>query len=93
MKHLCYSKIVFLLLFVSSILSASLSDKSAVFYYAKDISYPTVGIHDYIVVEPKNTNIYTHGFSLYNDKIYARVLIDRSKYRYKGKFHWINTEA
>ena len=83
MKHLCYSKIILLLFFLSSVLSASLSDKSAIFYYGKDISYPTVGIHNYIVVEPKNTNIYTHGFSLYNNKIYARVQIDKLKLNYK----------
>ncbi|NPA66211.1 MAG: hypothetical protein GXO11_04935, partial [Epsilonproteobacteria bacterium] len=32
-----------------------------------------VGIHNYIVVEPSKTNIYTHGFKLYNDKIYAKI--------------------
>ena len=72
MKHLCYSKIIFLLLFSTSVF-AGLYDKSAVFYYGKEISYPTVGIHDYIVVKPKNTNVYTHGFSVYKKNIYARV--------------------
>ena len=34
-----------------------------------------VGIHDYIIVDPNNTNVYTHGFKLYNKKIYAQLLI------------------
>ncbi len=44
-----------------------------------------VGIHDYIVVEPKNTNIYTHGFEVYNKKIYARVLLNDSVEENKKK--------
>jgi hypothetical protein len=64
---------VFLSLFVLS-LEANLYKKSAIFYYAKSISYSLVGIHDYIVVEPKNVNIYKHGFSVYKKNIYARVL-------------------
>jgi hypothetical protein len=85
MKHLCCNKVIFLLVFISGVVFASLTDKSAVFYYQKNISYPTVGVHDYIVVEPKNTNIYTHGFSLYNDKIYARVEINKFKTNYKQR--------
>jgi len=58
---------------------ASLSDKSAVIYYAKGISYPMVGIHDYIIVNPENTNTITHGFSVYKHKMYARLVINTSE--------------
>jgi hypothetical protein len=34
-----------------------------------------VGIHDYIVVKPENTNVYTHGFSVYKEKIYAHITL------------------
>jgi len=78
MKHLCYSRYIFLLFIVNITLSASLLQKSALFYYGDKISYSMVGIHDYIVVEPKNTDIYTHGFSVYKHKIFARVLISDS---------------
>ncbi len=32
-----------------------------------------VGIHDYIVLNPKKVNPYRHGFRLYNEKIYAYI--------------------
>ncbi|MDQ7066892.1 MAG: hypothetical protein Q9M40_02195 [Sulfurimonas sp.] len=83
MKHLCYSKYIFLLIIVNISLSASLLEKSALFYYGDKISYSMVGIHDYIVVEPKNTNIYTHGFDVYRDKIFARVVVSDSIKRTK----------
>lgn len=73
MKHLCYSKYIIVLLFISSTLLASLSDKSAIIYYGKNISYPMVGIHDYIIINPENTNTKTHGFSVYKEKMYAHV--------------------
>ena len=85
MKHLCYSKHLFLVLLLSLSLGASLLTKSAVFYYGEQISYSMVGIHDYIVIEPKNTNIYTHGFEVYNKKIYARVLLSDSLKENKKK--------
>jgi hypothetical protein len=72
MKHLCCSKI-FLLLFLSFALYGANYEKSAIAYFGKDISYPMVGVHDYIFVKPKNINIYRHGFSLYNKKIYATI--------------------
>ena len=75
MKRLCCSKYIFLVIFLSSALLASLSDKSAVIYYGSEISYPMVGIHDYIIVKPENTNIYTHGFDVYKDKMYASISI------------------
>ena len=47
-------------------------------YYAENLSYTMVGVHDYIIVEPENINTYTHGFRTYKSKIYARVLLDSS---------------
>jgi len=73
MKLLCCSKILFFLFLITLNLFGSLNSKSAVFYFEDKISYPMVGIHNYIVVEPSKTNIYTHGFKLYNDKIYAKI--------------------
>ncbi len=69
-------KVFFVLLIFTSTVYSDLYKKSAIFYYGKAISYPMVGIHDYIFVEPKNTNIYTHGFSLYKNKIYAHINLD-----------------
>jgi len=85
MKHLCYSRYIFLLFIVNITLSASLLQKSALFYYGDKISYSMVGIHDYIVVEPKNTNVYTHGFDVYKHKIFARVIISESFERTKKR--------
>ena len=79
MKHLCYSRYIFIIIFISSSLFATLTDKSAIIYYGKNISYSMVGIHDYIIVKSTNINIYSHGFNLYKNKIYARV--DVNKYR------------
>lgn len=59
-----------------STLYASVSDKSAMVYLGDEISYPIIGVHDYIIVDPKKTNVYTHGFDVYNEKIYARVVVD-----------------
>jgi len=73
MKHLCCNKILFFLILVTLSVYGSLQNKSAMFYFQNKISYPMVGIHDYIVVEPSKTNVYTHGFKLYNNKIYARI--------------------
>jgi len=77
MKHLCCSKFIIIMLMLTTSLMASLTDKSAIFYLDKEISYPMVGIHDYIVVNPKKTNTYTHGFSIYKPKIYAKVLLSK----------------
>ncbi len=77
MKHLCCSKFIFLAVFFVNSLFASLHDKSAIFYYGKNISYPMVGIHDYIVVKAKNTNTYSHGFNVYKNKIYAKVNVNK----------------
>lgn len=75
MKHLCCSKFLFILFVIVTSLSGSLKDKSAIVFYADHISYPTVGIHDYIIVQPQNIDTNTHGFSIYKDKMYAYVSI------------------
>ncbi len=75
MKHLCYSRFFLLLLLFYTSAFGALHDKSAIVYYGSDISYPMVGIHDYIIVEPENINTYTHGFDVYKEKIYAYVSI------------------
>ncbi len=59
----------------SALLFGSLQDKSAVVYYGDELSYPMVGIHDYIIVQPNHTNTATHGFSLYKKNIYAYISI------------------
>ncbi len=52
-----------------------------------------VGIHDYIIVQPTLTNVYTHGFDVYKDKMYAYVSIgeiDKNIKEYaKIKKSWI----
>ncbi len=75
MKHLCCSKYILLLLLFCSAAFGALSDKSAIVYYGKNISYPMVGIHDYIIVQPTHTNTTTHGFKVYKEKLYAYVSI------------------
>jgi len=96
MKHLCSSKYIFLLLFAYSSLFANLHTKSAIVYYGNEISYPIVGIHDYIIVQPSNTNVHTHGFDVYKDKMYAYVSIgeiDTNTSDYKDvKKSWIVAE-
>ncbi|QOP40338.1 polysaccharide deacetylase family protein [Sulfurimonas marina] len=78
MKHLCYSKIILTFFLFIATAYGSINDKSAIVYLGKEISYPMVGIHDYIIVDPAKTNVYTHGFEVYNNKIYAKVNIDSS---------------
>jgi len=64
-----------MLFILFSSLLASLVDKSAIVYYGKHISYPLVGVHDYIIVQPNHINTNTHGFSLYKNKMYAYISI------------------
>ncbi len=90
MRHLCFAKIlIFLMLFFGS----AVAKKSAIVYYGNDISYPMVGIHDYIIVQPDNINTYNHGFKLYKNKIYGYVSIGEAekerKYYKKIKKSWI----
>jgi len=74
----------------------SLSDKSAMVYYGEDISYPMVGIHDYIIVQPNHIDTNTHGFSVYKDKMYAYVSVGEidkgSPYYNKINKAWIAGE-
>lgn len=77
MKRLCFSKYVFLFFFTLSSLFASVDDKSAILYYGKEISYPMVGIHDYIIVDANKTQTFTHGFDIYKDKMYAHIYLDK----------------
>ncbi|SFV58322.1 Extracellular Matrix protein PelA [hydrothermal vent metagenome] len=89
-------RFVIAILFFITTLFANLEDKSAIVYYGKDISYPLVGIHDYIIVQPDQINTYTHGFSLYKNKMYAYVSIgelDRDLAIYKDiNASWIKAE-
>ncbi len=85
MKHLCFSKLLLVfLLFGSSVYAQSLN-KSAAVYYADDISYANLGIHDYIIVESDSISPYTHGFKTYKKKIYAYVSIGEAS-SYRGYF-------
>ena len=76
MKLSYFVKLLALIGLFTSTLFASLQDKSAMIYYGNDISYPLVGVHDYIIVEPKNIETYTTGFQKYKNKIYAYVSIN-----------------
>ncbi len=96
MKHLCCNRVFLALLLLFNLAHASLNDKSAIVYYGEHISYPMVGIHDYIIVQPDNINTHTHGFSLYRDKMYAYISIgevdkDTKEYNLIDK-SWILTE-
>jgi len=85
MKHLCFNKIILLLLLITN-LYANIDSKSAIVYYGSNISYPIAGSNDYIIVQPDETKTYTHGFGLYKDKIYAYINIgeiDKDNQSYK----------
>lgn len=75
MKHLCCNKLFILLLFLYTSAFALVHNKSAIVYYGENISYPMVGIHDYIIVQPSLTNVHTHGFKVYKNKMYAYASI------------------
>ncbi len=49
--------------------------KSAIVYYAKNISYEKVQIHDYIIVQPNYTETDVDAFELNREKIYAYVSV------------------
>ena len=68
-------RFIYIFLLFTSLLFGSLKDKSATVYYGSNISYSMVGIHDYIIIQPDLTNVYTHGFKTYKDKIYAYISI------------------
>ena len=77
------------------ILFAQIS-KSAVVYYGNDISYTTLGVHDYIIVQPNHIDTAVPGFQIYKDKIYAYVSIgelDKTLDEYKKlQQNWIKTD-
>ena len=88
---------LFIILFLSlSSLFASLKDKSAIVYYGKNISYPLVGIHNYIIVQPNHINTNTHGFSLYKKNIYAYISIGElakgTKLQEESNTSWIKSD-
>jgi hypothetical protein len=68
-------KTLLIYLFFITSLFGNLHDKSAIVYYGDDISYSYIGIHDYIIIQPKHVDTSTHGFQLYKDKLYAYVSI------------------
>ncbi len=89
-------KIVILLFFTVTFLFGNLKDKSAMVYYGKDISYSMVGIHDYIIVQPELIDVYSHGFKIYKEKMYAYVSINEiqesiKEYKYVDK-SWVISE-
>ena len=73
MRRLCCSRVLLLLVLSFVPLLASLTHKSATIYLGDHISYTTVGIHDYIVLDPQKTDTLRHGFDLYRDHIYAYI--------------------
>ena len=75
MKYSYFSKYIYIFLFIYTALFGAVSDKSAIVYYGKHISYPMVGIHNYIIVQPQNINTYSHGFDVYKNKMYAYVSV------------------
>ena len=90
-----FQKIIIFLLLTTTLFGA-LKDKSAMVYYGKDISYSMVGIHDYIIVQPELINVYSHGFKIYKEKMYAYVSINEideniKEYQYVDK-SWIVSE-
>jgi len=93
MKHLCFSKLlfVFVLFGLGLNINAQILNKSAAVYYADDISYSNLGIHDYIIVESDNISPYTHGFKTYKKKMYAYVSIGEAS-SYRGYFKDLKEE-
>jgi len=85
-----------LLIFLTTSLFGALKDKSAIVYYGENISYPMVGIHDYIIVQPELINVYSHGFNIYKEKMYAYVSINEiqesiKEYQYVDE-SWVISE-
>ena len=91
MRHLCLGKLILLFLIFGGF-AFGLEKRSVVVYYGDDISYPIVGVNDYIIVQP-NINTYPHGFKLYKDKIYGYISVVEAEkgrdYYKKVKKPWI----
>ncbi len=89
-------KILIVQILLISTLFGALKDKSAMVYYGENISYSMVGIHDYIIVQPELINVYSHGFKIYKEKMYAYVSINEideniKEYQYVDE-SWIVSE-
>ncbi len=89
-------KILIVQILLTSTLFGALKDKSAMVYYGENISYSMVGIHDYIIVQPELINVYSHGFKIYKDKMYAYVSINEiqeniKEYQYVDE-SWVVSE-
>lgn len=78
MKRLCCNNLLLVFFFLLTVSNTAYGDKSAIAYLGEKISYPMVGVHDYIIVDPKKTNIYTHGFDLYKYKIYPKISLNQA---------------
>jgi len=84
MKHICCVKLLTILLFSSLLISKEIP-KSAIVYYGNDISWPMVGLHDYIILDPNHLDTYAPGFSSYRDKVYIYMSVTEAE---KGKSHF-----
>ncbi len=78
MRHSCFSRWFFIIL-LPLWLWGGTEHRSAIFYYGNDISWPLVGAHDYIVVQPENVNEHTHGFKTYRQRVYAYVSVGEAE--------------
>jgi hypothetical protein len=76
MKLSYFVKILTFLALLHTYATASLQSKSAVVYYGAHLSYPMVGIHDYIIIDPDQIKVHTTGFKTYKENIYAYVSIN-----------------
>ena len=93
MKPSCINRVLLLLWLLSVSLWSAAVPKSAVVYYGDEISWPMVGVHDYIIVEPEHIVTDTYGFESYASKVYAYVPLGevQPSQRYYGdiKKSWV----
>ncbi|NPA28617.1 MAG: hypothetical protein GXO33_00320 [Epsilonproteobacteria bacterium] len=80
MKRLCCVK-WFLPVLLLTALYAAEGMKSAIVYYGGDVSWPMVGAHDFIILEPSRVETATHGFKSYRKKVYAYVSVGEARKR------------
>ncbi|WP_353662218.1 endo alpha-1,4 polygalactosaminidase [Hydrogenimonas sp. SS33] len=88
MRRSCFAKWFLLFLFPLLLWGGGVH-KSAIFYYGSDISWPLVGAHDYIVVQPDHIDEYTHGFRTYRNKVYAYVSVGEAE---EGQWYYSKIE-
>jgi len=87
MRRICFvSLLLFLLVVPSPLLRADTPSKSAIVYYGADPSWPMLGVHDYIILDPDNVPTDAPGFDSYRERVYAYVSLgesqkDRNYYR------------